>query len=132
MASGDIYFWIPSEETRLGIRMGAKLGRKLKARVVDNTDDPRDYTIEFVPDSIRIRYGNNVIWQKSVAGLASAGDGKHLLEQLDRELKAQGLAEDSLSGSPKVGEPAPSHCTNMASSPRPATTTARSNTRSAY
>jgi hypothetical protein len=116
----------------LGIRMGAKLGRKLKARVVDNIDDPRDYTIEFVPDSIRIRYGNNVIWQKSVAGLASAGDGKRLLEQLDRELKAQGLAEDSLSGSPKVGEPAPSHCTNTASFSRPATTTTRSNTRSAY
>jgi hypothetical protein len=100
-ASGDIYFWIPSEEMRLGIRMGAKLGRKLKARVVDSMDDPRDYTIEFVPDGIRIKYGNDVIWHRSAAGLASLGDGKRLLEQLDRELKAQGFAEETSCGSPK-------------------------------
>lgn len=60
-ASSDVYFWIPSEETRLGIRMGAKLGRKLKARVTDNMDDPKDYTIEFAQNGIRIRYGNDVI-----------------------------------------------------------------------
>lgn len=84
-ASVDIYFWIPSEETRLGIRVGAKLGSKLKARVVDSMDGPRDYTIEFAPDGIRMKYGNDVIWHRSAAGLASLGDGKRLLEQLDRE-----------------------------------------------
>jgi hypothetical protein len=99
-ASGDVYFWIPSEETRLGIRIGAKLGCKLKANISD-TGNQKNYTIDFAPDSIRIKYGDATIWHKSFTGLASLGAGKRLLEQLDRELKAQGLILKTSSESPK-------------------------------
>jgi hypothetical protein len=78
----------------LGVCIGAKPSSKLKARVIDDTNNPRFYTMEFTIEGIRICYGTNIIWHKPVAGLAILSDGKRLLEQLDRGLKAQGLEKE--------------------------------------
>ena len=50
--------------------------------------------MEFTIEGIRICYGTSIIWHKPVAGLAILSDGKRLLEQLDRGLKAQGLEKE--------------------------------------
>lgn len=94
-AGGDISLRIPSENKSLKIRMGAKLDRKLKAKEMNNSVVAKNYSIEFAVDGIRIRYGTEVIWHKTISGLAHIGDGKRLLKQLDRELKAQGLERKS-------------------------------------
>jgi hypothetical protein len=66
----------------------------------------KNYTIEFAVDGIRIRYGTEVIWHKTISGLAHISDGKRLLKQLDRELKAQGLERkvETLNSSLITGE----------------------------
>lgn len=90
-ASGDIYVCIPSEETRLRICIGSKLGDKLRVKLIDNKDSPKYYTINFALDDFRILLGTNVVWHKSVTNLSSPGDGRRLLKQLKKELEAQGL-----------------------------------------
>jgi hypothetical protein len=106
LAGGDISLRIPSENKSLKIRMGAKLDRKLKAKEMNNSVVVKNYTIEFAVDGIRIRYGTEVIWHKTISGLAHIGDGKRLLKQLDRELKAQGLERkvETLNSSLMTGE----------------------------
>jgi hypothetical protein len=86
--------------------MGAKLDRKLKAKEMNYSVVPKNYTIEFAVDGIRIRCGTEVIWHKTISGLAHTGDGKCLLKQLDRELKAQGLERklEALNSSLMTGE----------------------------
>jgi hypothetical protein len=105
-AGGDISLRIPSENKSLKIRMGAKLDGELKAKEIDNSVVAKNYIIEFAVDGIRIRYGTEVIWHKTVSGLAHIGDGKRLLKQLDRESKAQGLERkvEALNSSLITGE----------------------------
>jgi hypothetical protein len=95
--SGDIYFAVPSEETCLRIRTSAKLGRRLKVQGYNcnDTEKGKVVTIWFTEDGIRIRYGTEIVWQKSVAGLENVSDGKRLKEQWARELNALTMTEKS-------------------------------------
>jgi len=61
-AGSDISLRISSENKSLKIRTGAKLHRKLKAKEINNSVVPKNCTIKFAVDAIRIRYGTKVIW----------------------------------------------------------------------
>jgi len=95
--NGDIYFAVPSEETCLRIRTSARLGKRLKVQGYNYNDIEKGkvVTIWFTEDGIKIRYGTEIVWQKSVAGLENVSDGKRLKEQWARELNALTMTEKS-------------------------------------
>jgi len=92
-ASGDIYFWIPSEETRLRIRMGSKLGHKLRVKLVANKGSPKNRSINFALDGIRILLGTEVVWHKSATDLTR----RRLLKQLKKRAGGSGASKESSS-----------------------------------
>jgi hypothetical protein len=106
LPSGDIYFAVPFEETLLRIRTGPKLIRRLKAQGYNynDIDKGKVITIWFTEYGIRIRYGTEIVWQKSVAGLENISDGKRLKEQWARELNALNMTEKSHITKKSVGQ----------------------------
>jgi len=104
--SGDIYFAVPSEETCLRIRTSPKLGKRLKVQGYNYNDIEKGkiVTIWFTEDGIRIRYGTEIVWQKSVAGLGNVSGGKRLKEQWARELNALTMTEKSHITKKSIGQ----------------------------